>query len=65
MKEILILLFSVAVIAAVPLALIGSLNTLFPALAISYGFLEWLSALFIILWFSNQNTKGDSVCLKL
>lgn len=53
------ILLQVAIIVAVPFAFIISLNTLFPSLGIGYGILEWVSALFIIMWFSKPTiAKG-------
>lgn len=50
MKELFVALIIVAVIAClilVPWALVWSLNTLFPVLAIPYSFKTWAAALFI------------------
>jgi len=52
-----ILLVAVLVVAG-PLALIASLNTLFPVLAIKYGLLEWFSAAFLMLVFAS-NVKSN------
>lgn len=38
-----------AIIVLLPLLVIWSVNTLFPALAIAYGFFEWLSALILMM----------------
>lgn len=38
-----LLVFAVLLIIFGPLAIIWSLNTLFPILAIPYGFLQWLA----------------------
>lgn len=38
-----ILTFAILLVIFGPLAIIWSLNTLFPILAIPYGFLQWLS----------------------
>jgi hypothetical protein len=38
-----VLVFSVLLLIFGPLAIIWSLNTLFPLLAIPYGFLQWLA----------------------
>ena len=43
MKAFLLFTLVVLIVIAGPLAVIFSLNTLFPALAISYNFLTWLS----------------------
>jgi len=52
-----ILLFAVLIVAG-PLALIASLNTLFPTLAIKYGLFEWFSAAFLMWVFAN-NVKSN------
>jgi len=46
-------------IAFGPLALIASLNTLFPVLAIKYGILEWLSAAFLLVVINGVNASKD------
>ena len=52
-----ILLVAVLIVAG-PLALIASLNTLFPVLAIKYGIFEWLSAAFLT-WVFAINVKSN------
>ena len=52
-----ILLVAVLIVAG-PLALIASLNTLFPVLAIKYGIFEWLSATFL-MWVFASNVKSN------
>lgn len=37
--------FAIIVIIGWPLVIIGAINTLFPILAINYGFWQWLSVL--------------------
>ena len=40
-----LLVFAVLLVIFGPLAIIWSLNTLFPLLAIPYGFLQWLAVI--------------------
>lgn len=40
-----VLVFAVLLLIFGPLAIIWSLNTLFPLLAIPYGFLQWLAVI--------------------
>lgn len=53
-----ILLVAVLIVAG-PLALIASLNTLFPVLAIKYGIFEWMSAGFLMLVFASVKTNKE------
>ena len=62
MKELGILLLIVLVIASVifaPLALIWSLNTLFPILNIPFAFSTWAAAMFILALFSGPSIKKN------
>ena len=40
-----LVVFAIIVIIVWPLVIIGAINTLFPILAINYGFWQWLSVL--------------------
>lgn len=40
-----LVIFAIIVIIVWPLVIIGAINTLFPILAINYGFWQWLSVL--------------------
>ena len=42
-------IFMIALIALMPLAIIWALNTLFPVLAINYGFFQWLAVVVLNL----------------
>jgi hypothetical protein len=44
-----LLVFALLLIVFGPLAIIWSLNTLFPVLAIPYGFLQWLAVVIMNL----------------
>ena len=57
--SILYILVVALIIVGVPFALLVSLNTLFPVLAIKYGFMEWLSAVCVLVFFGKQSTKKD------
>ena len=52
----LLLIFMIGVLVGWPLLIIFALNTLFPALAINYGFWQWLSVVII-----NITCFGDRV----
>lgn len=55
-----VLVLVVLIVIGAPLALIWSVNTLFPALAIPYTFETWLAAFIIPAAFkTNVTTKGD------
>jgi hypothetical protein len=60
MKNLLYVIIGIVIILtlmfAVPLALIWSLNVLFPVLAIPFTWKTWLAA-FIILWAINPTVK--------
>ena len=45
------------ILAVVPIAIIWSLNTLFPALAIAYSFWTWLAVLVLSLSTTNRVVK--------
>ena len=47
MKIVIVLALIVAIIAFGPLLTIWALNTLFPVLAINYGFFEWLAVIIL------------------
>lgn len=49
-----LLVFAVLLIIFGPLAIIWSLNTLFPILAIPYGFLQWLAVVVMNLTLFNK-----------
>jgi hypothetical protein len=55
-NTLLIIAVIVAVLSLifVPLIFIAALNTLFPVLAIGYTFYTWVSALFLVMVFGNQ-----------
>lgn len=62
MKNLVSIVFLILVIIALivfgPLAIIWALNTLFPVLAISYGFWQWLAVVVLNLtWFSATKVK--------
>lgn len=60
MKYILLLILVIALVIATPLALIWSLNTLFPILAIPYTLETWLAAIIIPAAFkANVTYKGS------
>lgn len=51
-------IFMIALIVLAPLAIIWALNTLFPLLAINYGFFQWLAVVVLNLtWFSKYYFK--------
>jgi hypothetical protein len=57
---LIILILAVAIIFGAPIALIWSLNTLFPALAIPYTLETWLAAFLIPLAFrANVTVNKD------
>jgi hypothetical protein len=56
-EAVLFLVIVLAIIILLPVALIASLNTLFPSLLIAYGFSEWLSAFFIMLVLGGTSIK--------
>lgn len=47
MKVVIVLAIIVAIVAFGPLLTIWALNTLFPVLAINYGFFEWLAVIIL------------------
>ena len=53
-------IFMIALIALAPLAIIWALNTLFPVLAINYGFFQWLAVVVLNLTWAGglQRIKG-------
>jgi hypothetical protein len=56
-KIVLLTLFIVLLIIVGPLLTIWALNTLFPVLAISYGFYEWLSIILLGMFFRANVTN--------
>jgi hypothetical protein len=56
MTIVALLIFAALLIIFGPLAIIWSLNTLFPILAIPYGFLQWLAVIVM-----NATIFGKSV----
>ena len=51
-------IFMIAILALAPLAIIWALNTLFPILAINYGFFQWLAVVVLNLtWLSKYHVK--------
>ena len=58
LKLILLVVLIIAIIAIGPLLTIWALNTLFPVLAINYGFFEWLAVILLGGFFrANVNVK--------
>lgn len=47
LKIVLLIALIVGLIVVGPLLTIWALNTLFPVLAINYGFFEWLAVIFL------------------
>ena len=55
---VLAVVFLIALVVFGPLAIIWALNTLFPLLAINYGFFQWLAVVVLNLtWFSKYHFK--------
>ena len=53
-----VVIFMIALLALAPLAIIWALNTLFPILAINYGFFQWLAVVVLNLtWLSKYDVK--------
>lgn len=52
--------FLIALIVLAPLAIIWALNTLFPVLAINYGFFQWLAVVVLNLTWAGgiKSMKG-------
>lgn len=53
-------IFLIALIVLAPLAIIWALNTLFPVLAINYGFFQWLAVVVLNLTWAGgiKSIKG-------
>ena len=53
-------IFLIALIVLAPLAIIWALNTLFPVLAINYGFFQWLAVVVLNLTWAGgiKSMKG-------
>ncbi len=58
MKDIILVLFLVAVISFGPLLTIWALNTLFPVLAIPYTFWTWLATVVLFGGLKGSFKKG-------
>lgn len=56
---VLFVLLIIAAFVAMPLALVWSLNCLFPVLHIPYSFSTWLASLVLIIFFSPDKNKID------
>ena len=54
------IIFMIALLALAPLAIIWALNTLFPVLAINYGFFQWLAVVVLNLTWAGgiKSMKG-------
>ena len=54
------IIFMIALIVLAPLAIIWALNTLFPVLAINYGFFQWLAVVVLNLTWAGgiKSMKG-------
>lgn len=54
-----IVVLLIAIIVLGPLAFIWALNTLFPVLAIAYGFKTWLAALLLMGTVASRTTVNN------
>lgn len=55
----LLIIFGIFLLIFAPFLLIWALNTLIPALAIEYSFINWIASLILLFLFTGKTVKID------